>query len=283
MYNFESESNSSEDTSEASDISWIESFCAERGHEWFCEVDRDFITNPADLAGITLKNGPLVKALSGILDLEQTEDTPETDSDQLLLSMEELYSLLHARYICTPKGLAQMVCTSFYVIFTSLINVFQKEKYDKGSFARCLRIECEGCQMIPFGQSAQYGQDQVVLFCPSCFDVYLPPLRRHHNIDGSAFGPDFLIAFLRQYPELLQKQPKQVPTRKLYGFPLFTNSHYSLREYNTIKRSEKIQKQKNLRPKLEVEGAPAADEQQPVDHGLNLYFSTQSFLCSVLL
>ena len=113
MYNFESESNSSEDTSEASDISWIESFCAERGHEWFCEVDRDFITNPADLAGITLKNGPLVKALSGILDIEQTEDTAETDSDQLLLSMEELYSLLHARYICTPKGLAQMVCSSF--------------------------------------------------------------------------------------------------------------------------------------------------------------------------
>ena len=125
-------------------------------------------------------------------------------------------------------------------------------------------MECEKCQMIPFGQSAQYGQDQVVLFCPRCLDVYLPPLRRHHNIDGSAFGPTFLITFLKQYPELLKIQSKQELPHKLYGFQLFTNSHYDLRDYLSAKKDEKQIKQRNMRLKVDGE-----EEEKPKDAAEN--------------
>lgn len=106
---YETESNSSEDTSETSNTSWIESFCMERGHEWFCEISHQYITDPATLSGITLRNGQLARTLSGILDLDPSEDSNDPYSQGLLSSMEELYSLIHARYICTKEGLARMV------------------------------------------------------------------------------------------------------------------------------------------------------------------------------
>ena len=109
MYNFESEGDTSEEASDSIDVSWIESFCAERGHEWFCEISISYLQEPSNLVGIQLSKGNVERALSGILDMELSEDGNDPDNEELIASMEELYSLLHAKYICTKEGLAQMV------------------------------------------------------------------------------------------------------------------------------------------------------------------------------
>ncbi len=85
-----------------------------------------------------------------ILDLEPDDDLDNQDnpnqSDLIEQAAEMLYGLIHARYILTNNGIAQML-----------------EKFQNGDFGLCPRIYCDNQPMLPVNHS----------FSPLCIHYYL--------------------------------------------------------------------------------------------------------------
>ena len=91
----------------------------------------------------------------------------------------DLYGLIHARFIISPRGLALM-----------------KEKYMLGSFGYCPRVLCERQNILPIGVSEELSTSRVKVYCPRCQDVYIPR-QKQLDIDGAYFGTSFPHVFLK--------------------------------------------------------------------------------------
>lgn len=87
----------------------------------------------------------------------EAPDEDDLQDDRFLEIYQEatdLYGLIHARFLLSPRGLAIM-----------------REKYLTGRFGHCPRVMCERQSVIPVGISEDLRQSRVKVFCPRCEDV----------------------------------------------------------------------------------------------------------------
>ncbi|CCE65296.1 hypothetical protein TPHA_0K01630 [Tetrapisispora phaffii CBS 4417] len=222
---------------------WIPSFCSRFGHEYFCQVPTDFIEDDFNMTSLAQEIPHYRKALDLILDLEPVSDddsfennTKHNDNSNnksnnndsndkdinnssanivnksiLEHSAEQLYGLIHARFILTKHGLQAMA-----------------EKFDHKEFGTCPRYYCGGMQLLPCGLSDTIGKHTVRLYCPSCQDIYLPQSSRHLSLEGAYWGTSFPGIFLKHFKELedyVEKKNKETYELKVFGFKI---SAYSI-------------------------------------------------------
>ncbi|KAI8809173.1 casein kinase II, regulatory subunit [Cladochytrium replicatum] len=187
---------------------WIEWFQSLKGHEFFCDVDSEYILDRFNLTGLNLEVPHYLLAFDLITDALE-DDLDDELRAEVEKSARHLYGLIHARYIITNRGLAKMA-----------------EKFQHAEFGRCPRVLCGGQACLPVGLSDIAEHKSVKLFCPKCEDVYTPPSRRHQSIDGAYFGTSFPHLLLQVYPSLVPQKTTERYVPKIFGFKI----HASARE-----------------------------------------------------
>ncbi|KAH7537725.1 hypothetical protein FEM48_Zijuj03G0123400 [Ziziphus jujuba var. spinosa] len=206
-YEDESETSSEEDSDvscfDEEDVSWISWFCSQKGNEFFCEVDDDYILDDFNLSGLNNIVSYYDYALDLILDAESSHDDTLTyeQNNMVESDAELLYGLIHVRYISTSKGMSAML-----------------EKYRNYDFGRCPRVHCNKQRCLPVGQSDIPKSSTVKIYCPKCEDVYAPQSRHQDNVDGAYFGTTFPHLFLMTYEHLKPQKANQNYVPRVYGF-----------------------------------------------------------------
>ncbi|XP_034109004.1 casein kinase II subunit beta' isoform X2 [Drosophila nasuta] len=203
--------------SDSEESAWIPWFCKQRGHEFFCAVDEDYIHDKFNLNFLDSNVSNYRRALEVILDLDTGSGSDAPPEAELEQCAEKLYGLIHARFILTNRGIDLML-----------------EKYQLGAFGCCPRVFCQRQSVLPIGLSDNPGEDTVRIFCPKCNDVYLPRSARHSVVDGAFFGTGFPHMLLMVRPDLRPKRAKQKFVPRLYGFKIHQLAHRSPNEYGSI-------------------------------------------------
>ncbi|KAF3433217.1 hypothetical protein FNV43_RR24319 [Rhamnella rubrinervis] len=206
-YQEESETSSEEDVDsdvscfDEEDVPWITWFCSQKGNEFFCEVDDDYILDDFNLSGLRSLFKYYDYALDLILDAESSHDDSFTyeKNSEVESEAEMLYGLIHVRYISTSKGMSAML-----------------EKYRNYDFGRCPRVHCNKQRCLPVGQSDIPRTSTVKIYCPKCEDVYAPQSRHQDTY----FGTTFPNLFMMTYEHLKPQKANRNYVPRAYGFKI---------------------------------------------------------------
>ncbi|KDQ64579.1 hypothetical protein JAAARDRAFT_231472 [Jaapia argillacea MUCL 33604] len=207
---------SSASSTPTSTLTWISWFCSLPGHEYFCEVQEDFIEDDFNLTGLNSLVPFWKEAMEMVLDVEPDEDSSKIPDVSIVeASAELLYGLVHQRYIITRQGLQAMA-----------------DKYEGGIFGSCPRVYCQGCYVVPCGRSDLPGLDTVKLYCPNCHDIYVPPSSRFQALPGAFFGTTFAHLFFQSYRELAPAPFYKPPTATSPGRSPHSNGSESVSSHD---------------------------------------------------
>ena len=186
---------------------WISWFCSLEGHEYLAEVDEAFIKDKFNLFG--LQNHLGKEKFKLCMKLIQSQKTPNEEdlSDEQFLELNQeasdLYGLIHARFINSAMGMAQI-----------------HQKFLQSLYGYCPRALCDRQKVLPVGMSDGLKVSRFKVYCPRCEEVYIPKFRTV-NIDGAFFGTSFPHHFLKHYKQAVFLPPKIYHYEpKIYGFKI---------------------------------------------------------------
>lgn len=136
--------------------SWVSWFCHVQGHEFFYEVDVEYIQDDFNLCGSSNQVPYYDCVLDLILDVESSRGDSFTEElNELVESTTEvLYGLTHDCCILTSEGLAAML-----------------DKYKDCDFGRCPRVNRCGQACLPMGLSDIPRPSTVNVYCPKCENI----------------------------------------------------------------------------------------------------------------
>jgi casein kinase II subunit beta len=214
-----SSSSSEESDSSLSDVSssysWISWFVSQPGNEFFLEIDDDYIRDNFNLYGLRPLFQYYDHALELILDPEGPDEEDLQDRDYIEMNREsaELYGLIHARFILSPRGLSML-----------------KERYLAGDFGTCPRLHCNNHRCLPVGSDDEIRKSFVRVLCPLCEQVYAPRIPHRSGgpikLDSAFFGTSLPHMFLQAYPDLVPTHRPVPYVAKIFGFRV--HSHKSV-------------------------------------------------------
>jgi len=215
----------------AAACNWVKWFCSLKGNAMFCEVDRSFLEDQFNFAGLETLVPCFTDAMDIILDVIDTDALDlmsEEQRDIVESAAEMLYGLVHQRFILSTRGLKRM-----------------HDKYKGCEFGRCHRVYCRGQPVLPVGQSDLPGLTTVNTYCPRCQDLYFPQVAGDGNVDGAYWGTSFPGLFLLRYPNLIPSLPDMTYTAKIYGFRIHKSSPLN-RNHHTHNHNHNHNQKKNV-------------------------------------
>mmetsp|Transcript_3244 Transcript_3244/g.6293 ORF Transcript_3244/g.6293 Transcript_3244/m.6293 type:complete len:333 (-) Transcript_3244:2983-3981(-) len=197
-----------EEEEEYGDASWIVANVEKEGNEFLGEIPEAYIEDNFNLHGLSAEVSNYSMALRMILDSDLPENVLEDQRmyQRLERSAEELYGLIHARWILTEEGMQEM-----------------KEKYTACQFGLCPRQVCKRHPVLPVGEVDAHREQCVKVFCPRCKEVYdvwitEAPASYPTSLDGAFFGTSFPHLFLMRFPEFKFKEKAEHFVPRVYGF-----------------------------------------------------------------
>ncbi|KAI9478140.1 MAG: casein kinase II, regulatory subunit [Benjaminiella poitrasii] len=183
---------------------WIDWFLDTKGHEYFCEVDEEYILDRFNLTGLSIEIPHYyLEALDLITDNLDEEGIEDSVREQIEKAARHLYGLIHARFILTSRGLMKML-----------------DKYKRAEFGRCPRVLCNMQSLLPVGLSDIPMTKTVKLYCPRCEDIYNPKSSRHAAIDGAYFGTSFPHMLFQVHPNYLPSKNTERYVPRIFGFKI---------------------------------------------------------------
>jgi casein kinase II subunit beta len=171
-----------DNNSEKSNHSWIDSFLEQPESNWFCRIPTSYINDTFNTYGLCLDAPHRKSAFSQLLgNADNSSDSFDSDSeDEIEKATEQLYGLIHARYIFTAEGVAEMT-----------------KKFNEGVFGKCPRYECHESHLIPIGLTDRPNVETVKSYCFCCKQVYeVDPA--YSTLDGAYFTKSFPHYFLME-------------------------------------------------------------------------------------
>lgn len=134
----------------------------------------------------------------------------------------------------------------------------QLDKYKKGDFGKCPRVNCDSHPLLPTGLSDNPGLTAVKLYCAKCEDLYNPKSSRHAAIDGAYFGTSFHNILFQVYPVLIPKKSVKRYEPRVFGFRVHAAA--ALARWQTAQREEMEDRLRRLKIDTGFEDPEDEDE-----------------------
>lgn len=181
---------------------WIRNFLSSRPKDSLLPIPLEYLSDGFNLAQLppvvehvgmgTTKVAttnaltfPLYKAALHLI-LQEHEETAQIPA-AVQRAAECLYTLVHARYIISPRGLETV----------------RRVLRDQPIFGRCPRAGCRGMPVLPYSERPEYDSACTTKsYCCHCGETFM---NWHSKTNGAAWGPSFCHLLLMTYgKELMQ-------------------------------------------------------------------------------